>query len=176
MKITQAKIRKLFDYRADGTLIRRINGGKRTFAGDIAGTANPDGRLRIQIDRKVYLNHRLIWLWHHGYLPEHALDHIDRNPGNNRIENLREVSLSCNQRNTDNRADNISGVKGVCWSKSRQKWHVQIGVSRKVINLGYYTNFLEAVCHRLAAEQYLDWEGCDSSSPAYQYVKKHITG
>lgn len=32
----------------------------------------------------------------------------------------------------------------------------------------------EAVCHRLAAEQCVNWPGCDSSSPAYQYVQKML--
>jgi len=31
-----------------------------------------------------------------------------------------------------------------------------------------------AVCARLAAEQCLDWERCDSNSPAYQYVQNNI--
>ena len=175
-KLTQARIKHLFNYRADGNLIRRILTSNCVSVGDVVGCLGNDGRLHSQVDRKIYLNHRLIWLWHKGYFPEHEIDHIDRDKLNNRIENLREVTRTCNLRNTGNRSNNVSGVKGVCWYKRHEKWLSTIRVARKSINLGYHVDFLEAVCHRLAGEQALDWEGCDSSSPAYQYVKKHITG
>ena len=32
-----------------------------------------------------YRVHRLVWLYHHGYLPEHGIDHIDRKPANKRL-------------------------------------------------------------------------------------------
>ena len=49
-------------------------------------------------------------------------------------------------------------------------------VNQKIKNLGGYKNFDEAVCHRLAAEQCLVWDGCDNSSTAYQYVQKMLSG
>lgn len=51
------------------------------------------------------------------------------------------------------------------------KFKAQIAVNGKVKCLGTYTDFDEAVCTRLAAEQCLDWSGCDSNSPAYIYVQ-----
>ena len=48
-----------------------------------------------------------------------------------------------------------------------------IRIMKKYYNLGRYADFDEAVLARLATEQCLGWEGCDSSSPAYQYAKKH---
>ena len=44
-------------------------------------------------------------------------------------------------------------------------------ISYKTHHIGRYDDFDEAVCHRIAIEQCLGWSGCDSSSPAYRYVR-----
>jgi len=85
-------------------------------------------------------------------------------------DNLREATQQCNQRNVGTRSDNTSGVKGVTWHKRDKQWVAQICVNKKNKSIGYYADFDDAVCARLAAEQCVDWAGCDSSSPAYQYV------
>jgi hypothetical protein len=169
--ITQKRVLELFDYR-DGQLICKTP-RKKVNVGDVSGCARSDGYLLVGIDGKTYRAHRVVWLYHHGYFPENDIDHIDRNPQNNRIQNLREVSRSCNVRNTGNRADNQSGVKGVLWDNENHKWLASIGLSGKKRNLGRFKCFIEAVAHRLAAEQSLDWNGCDSSSPAFQYMEKY---
>lgn len=128
----------------------------------------------ICIDYKNYSAHRLAWLYIHGYLPENQIDHINRQKIDNRICNLREVSSQCNTRNTGNRIDNKSGVKGICFDESRGNWIVYIEVNQKRTYLGRINDFDESVCLRLCAEQCLGWSGCDSNSPAYQYVKKNI--
>ena len=43
--------------------------------------------------------HRAVWAWHNGHFPTMQLDHIDLDPTNNRIGNLREVMQSENMRN-----------------------------------------------------------------------------
>ena len=48
-------------------------------------------------------------------------------------------------------------------------------INYKKIYLGIYKDFDEAVCVRLAVEQCVNWEGCDSNSPAYQYVQKMLS-
>lgn len=171
--ITQERVKELFVY-DNGKLFWLVNRGKAK-SGDQAGAF--DGRyFSTTVDGKSIKTHRLIFLYHHGYLPENQIDHIDRNVKNNKIENLREVVVVCNQRNTGNRSDNVSGVKGVYFSNKHNKWIAQIKVYGRNINLGVYFDFAEAVCHRLAAEQAEKWEGCDSTSPAYLYVKRHIKG
>jgi len=128
----------------------------------------------LKVDGVKYQAHRLAWLYVYGYLPENDIDHIDRIKGNNRIENLREVSKVCNLRNTGNIRSNTSGVKGVSFINKKHKWQAQIMINRTSFHLGYFTSFTEAVCHRLAAEQCVDWEGCDSSSPSFVFIQKHI--
>jgi hypothetical protein len=167
--VTQEKVRELFDYQ-DGNLIRLTSPAPGVNAGDVAGCPTSRGYLSTWVDGNSYLNHRLVWLWHYGYFPENGLDHIDRVKTNNRIENLREVSQSCNMRNTGNRRTNTSGVKGVRWCKRDRHWLAGI----HNFHLCYSDDFTEAVCHRLAAEQAEGWEGCDSTSPAFLYVQKYL--
>jgi hypothetical protein len=171
--LTQERVRELFYYREDGCLVWKARKGTAA-AGDIAGCRKPRGYVHIKVDGSFYLAHRLIWMWHQGYFPEHDIDHIDRNPLNNQIRNLREASRTCNMRNTTNRSTNSSGVKGVHWFKRDKKWHAQIMANGLGYSLGDFVCFTEAVAHRLAAEQALDWEGCNSSSPAYQYMREFL--
>lgn len=173
-QITQKKLKELLHYDSEtGIFTWIITNTNYVKAGDVAGTES-HGYIVIAIEGETYKAHRLAWLYVHGYFPENLLDHKDRIRHHNWINNLREASNQCNQRNTGNRVDNKSGVKGVSWFKATEKWQVHIAVNGKLIFLGRHTCLLEAACHRLAAEQCLNWEGCDSSSPAYQYVKDQL--
>ena len=174
MSITQEELREMFSYREDGRLIRRKRRGVRT-EGRVAGTVRPDGYRQLNIAGKFYREHRLVWLWHYGYFPENDLNHIDRKRGNSRIENLREVSRTCSNRNQGNIASNTSGVNGAYFCAQAQSWVAMVKVARKTLHLGYHKDFSGAVCHRLAAEQALDWARCDCLSPASRWVKENIT-
>lgn len=78
------------------------------------------------------------------------------------------------RRLSNNNRINTSGIKGVVWHKRHEKWMARIKVNGKLKYLGYYTDFDDAVCARLSAEQCLDWAGCDSSSPAYKHVQRML--
>ena len=170
--LTQEEVREHLDYNPETGELRwkkRKRGRKR---GVVVGSTSVAGYLRIRINKKLYYSHRLIWLWVYGYFPETDIDHIDRDPSNNRLSNLREVSRICNQRNCGLDPRNKSGVKGVCWETRYGKWKSAINVDHKEKFLGRFEDFTEADAHRLAAEQCLDWAGCDSNSSAYQYMKR----
>jgi hypothetical protein len=171
-KLTQKRLKEVLKYYPGSGIFRwrTREGWKKNI---IAGCKHHDGYIIIKIDGKIHLAHRLAFLHEHGYLPEHGIDHIDRNRSNNKIKNLREVSKQCNMRNTGNRIDNTSGVKGICWYKRDNKRRVQIVVNGKIKHLGYYKNFDNAVMARYHAEKKLNWKGCDSSSPAYKYLKNN---
>ncbi len=142
--ITQKRLHDLFEYREDGILVWKVSKGN-VKKGDVAGWSQPLGYFRVRIEEKNYLVHRMIFLYHHGYLtPGMQIDHIDGNTSNNRIENLREVTLTQNQQNSKIPSDNTSGVKGVYWCKVQRKWRSRIKVKRKQIHLGYYKTLEEA--------------------------------
>jgi len=167
--ITYERAHELFYYN-DKDLIWKISINNRAPKDSLAGCIKSTGYRQIRVDNKIYLAHRLIWLYQKGYMPENDLDHINRNRTDNRIENLREVSKSCNSRNCGNFNSNTSNIKGVCFHKNRGKWISQIGMGVKNYYLGIFENFDEAVLHRLAAEQCLGWDKCDKSSPAHKYA------
>ena len=61
-----------------------------------------------------YKNHRVVWFLLNGEIPDGLLiDHIDRNPFNNKIENLRLVNVKLNQRNRKMQSNNNTGHTGV---------------------------------------------------------------
>jgi len=170
--LTQENLKKLFDYAPDtGYFTRLVKVNYNTDIGDIAGSINDAGYLQIRIDGRIYLCHRLVWLFIYGYFPENSLDHIDRDKTNNRLNNLREVSQTCNNKNSGNLSNNTSGVKGVSSVGGSKTWKAQITVNRRCLNLGRYGNFEDAVCARLFAEQCLNWENCEKKSSAKLYME-----
>jgi hypothetical protein len=173
--LTQRELRSFLDYNPD-TGVFRWKRGKRgkPVVGAVAGSAKGSGYVYIGLHGKAYLAHRLAWLYVHGYFPENCIDHINRNPADNRIENLRVVGMMCNLRNTGNRRNNTSGVKGVYRCGKTGKWYAQVMVAGKTHTVGRARSFNEAVCYRLAAEQCLGWSGCDDNSPAKRYVSKML--
>lgn len=93
--------------------------------GDIVGRKDSRGYLRTQFNGIKFSNHRIIFFLHNGYCPEY-IDHIDGNPSNNKIENLRECSLSDNSCNTKISKNNTSGHKGVSKHNYGKHWRVTI--------------------------------------------------
>lgn len=171
-KPTYEQIRELFDYDPErGCLVRKVKRGQCFNVGDVAGSLFPSGYYYIEIDGKSYSTHRLIWLWHNGYWSENQIDHVDQDKLNNRIENLREVSKSCNLRNTGNSRANTSGVKGVQWNKNKGKWDAKITIDGKQRQIGTFSDFVAAVVARWKKEVDLGWDGCCATSPAYLYLK-----
>jgi hypothetical protein len=80
-------------------------------------------------------------------------DHIDRNPLNNRRSNLRKATMQDNNRNRGIFKNNTSGVMGVDWHKSANKWRVRINVDNNRIELGFFANKKDAIRARLHAEK-----------------------
>jgi len=113
---------------------------------------NERGYKRTVIFGVPYYAHRLAWALHHGEWPVSEIDHINGNPSDNRIGNLRSADHTENCRNLKRPSNNTSGVIGVSWLEDRQKWQAYIddGIGR--IPLGKYKDFKEAVIARKAAE------------------------
>jgi len=133
--ITQARLRELFTY-ADGKLVRK--------SGVIAGSVNKRGYRIICVDHKLQKAHRLVFLYHHGYLPP-QVDHINGDKDDNRIENLRAADNSKNMMNRKAMRNNTSGHKNVYWDKEFGKWAVKIRLNKKLHNLGRFNDMNEAV-------------------------------
>lgn len=130
MEITQKLLHELFEYK-DGTFYKKENGK------EISTHLTGRGYLQTNLFKKSIFIHRLIFIYTYGYSPT-SVDHINGNKLDNRPENLREASVTENNRNVGLRKDNSSGVKGVYWKKENKKWRAQIRVDGKRKHLGYF--------------------------------------
>lgn len=143
--ITQEELQELFEYREDGNLICKVNLKPRRKIGDVMGSNV--GRYRAAcIKGTRYYIHRLIFLYHNGWLPK-EIDHINRNPLDNRIENLRPATASQNKRNRQSKKNSTSNYVGVSWCKPLSKWQAfirQAGTDNKNLFLGYFIDEIEA--------------------------------
>jgi len=121
----QPTLRDLFDY-ADGDLIWRRKIAHKVVVGATAGAARPDGyRMVRAFGRRIYV-HRAVWIWHHGTIPDGMeVDHIDRDPRNCRIENLRLRTHAGNLMNRTAQKNSRTGVRNVCVHSSG-KFMVQV--------------------------------------------------
>lgn len=142
--MTQDEVKKLFTYRNDGVLIRKTDGGRHNNKiGQVAGGEHGDGYYKIRVGSERQKLHRVIFLYHHGYLPD-RIDHIDTNPSNNRIENLRECTSQQNSCNAKMSKANSSGFKGVYWRNDRSRWVAKITFKGKKYTAGSFKDINEA--------------------------------
>jgi hypothetical protein len=104
--------------------------------------------ISLNYNKKKYAlqSSRIVFLLHHGYLTKgKCIDHIDNNSLNNKIENLRECTITQNNHNTKLRKNNTSGHKGVTWCKKAKKWKVAINANGKYHYFGLYVNLEDAI-------------------------------
>lgn len=130
--ITKSRLHELFDYQ-NGELVRKKFARKR-YADPLKSEY-----LMTLADKKYYKTHRLIYMYHYGYMPK-QLDHIDGDKHNNRIENLRECLPSNNSMNIGVKLNNTSGIKGVVWEPSRNKWRTRVCVQGKTVFSGRFND------------------------------------
>lgn len=136
MKFTKeqrAELKALFDIdrNSPSGLVWKCSKGtkvKGSVAGSLISAGGGHKRWRVSFSGKRYYVHRIVWLLSGNDIPEGMyIDHIDRNPMNNRIENLRLATELQNQMNKSVRSDNRSGLHGVALRPyNRFMGHVRI--------------------------------------------------
>jgi len=148
---TQKELKELFEYNpATGNFVRLVSVSSGAMVGDVAGCV--DGRyIRIGINDILYLAHRLVWLYVYGIWPENQIDHINHNGLDNRLKNLRCVNGVENNQNKPLQKNNKSGVTGVYFCNTNQKWISQIKAEGRRITLTSSEDKFEAICARLSA-------------------------
>lgn len=122
-----------------------------------AGTSAPRGNTRYveyRINGKLYLAHRLAWLWVHGQFPAAYIDHINGDEKDNRIANLRPATHQQNLCNRGANKNNTTGYKGV-YFLGPGKYKASIKENGKSKHLGIFDNPVaahqaySAAAHRL---------------------------
>ncbi len=140
-----------FSYCRDtGHLIWRVKRhGRGCVVGKPAGTDSAKGYRVVTVAGSKYFAHRVIWFMHYGDIPPGlCIDHIDGNGLNNRLENLRLVSLAENQRNSRIPKSNRTGEMCV---RIRSNGSYEVNVAGKYI--GLFHSMGAAIAARNAAYQ-----------------------
>lgn len=115
---------------------------RRGFVGKFAGHVNRRGYTSIRIGGNPYLAHHLVWLAETGTWPSKHIDHINRNPADNRFCNLRECTHTENMRNTARHENRV----GYSFDRTHGKWKVYLDQpDKKRINLGTVKTKEEAI-------------------------------
>ena len=152
--LTQGRVKELLHYdHATGLFTRKTRIGAND-VGSVSGCLKKSGHINVVVDFCDYAAHRLAWFYVYGTWPKHGIDHIDGDPANNRIENLREATKSQNAQNqrTANR-DNKSGYLGV--TKKGNRFVSRIKVDGREKWLGTFDVAIDAhECYLAAKRQH----------------------
>ncbi len=151
---SQERLVELLSYAPDtGELLwKRANGNNRVVAGSRAGTPimqykDPSSRAGkiISVDGVRYKTSRIIWTMVHGLCPlDREVDHINRDPWDDRLQNLRLATNSQNKQNRRVNRSSKSGLRGVGFSHKRGKFLARITRDGKRICLGMFKTPEEA--------------------------------
>lgn len=166
-ELTQARVRALFNYdpetglmmwrerpREDFATERSWRIFHSRFSGKPAGSISKFGRgmyRGVHLDGRMYLMHRLIWLYVTGRWPMPYIDHKNLDGTDNRWTNLREASHSQNCINRPRQARTKAGLKGVRKNIKSSRFSARIGVNGIQLYLGTFDTPDEAHAAYLAA-------------------------
>jgi HNH endonuclease/AP2 domain len=154
-RITHARLLEVLHYDSETGEFRWIEAlSPAVKSGDLAGRTSPGGYRLITINRITYLAHRLAWLYMTGKRWPPVIDHRDRDPSNNRWDNLRRATVSQNNANRRRPKSNACGFKGVCRLPSG-RWRAIIHKNGRRYELGVFATPEEAHAAYVAAARKL---------------------
>lgn len=142
LAMDEAELMNVLRYDGNTGVIYWLKRSGKAKAGSVAGTAKRGGYIQISACGKSRYAHRLAWLFVYGAWPVGHIDHIDGNPSNNRIDNLRDVSAKTNMENQRHAhaSNKSSGLLGVSFDKQTGLWMAKISVGNCTKNLGRFTD------------------------------------
>lgn len=144
---TQAMLQELILYEPNtGELYWRATGRE-------CGWLDSGGYRHIRVHGKLYLAHRIAWLYVYGRLPTSNLDHINGTPADNRLVNLREATQALNCRNVKPIRSNSSLRSGVNFDNARKKFRAYITIAGRQKFLGRFDSLEAALMARRKGEE-----------------------
>jgi hypothetical protein len=144
--LTRQRLKELLLYDPNIGLFMHLRSQAAAKAGDIAGTKRQK-YCKIYVDGRPYFAHRLVWLYEYGVWPTKHIDHINGNPMDNRICNLREATVSQNQVNSAAKKHSKTGHRGIHMHKCG-RYRVQLQKDGKPVHAGYFDTIESAVIAR----------------------------
>jgi len=157
-KLTATELREELHYDPDTGIFTWLKIAKGRYVGSVAGCASGDGYRRIHVGGRstgrLYYAHRLAWLYMTGEWPSHQIDHINRDPKDNRWCNLRAATPRQNRGNRHGAQRNSwTGIRGVHYRTDIRKWMAHISPHGKLKVLGYFANLEDARAARSKASR-----------------------
>jgi hypothetical protein len=128
------------------------------YSGTQAGTILPRGYVQVMVNSRLYLAHRLAYLWMTGSWPESEVDHRNGDGTDNAWGNLRAATSSQQKMNKRVRSDSQSGIKGITLDRRRGLWSVRIEARGQRYWFGYFKTAEEASAARAEAAARLHGE------------------
>lgn len=157
-KLTQDQLKEKLSYDTETGLFRwRVTTGGQV-AGSVAGADN-EGYTMVIVDGQAYAAHRLAWLYVHGVWPVAHIDHVNRVKADNRITNLRDVSVAENSWNkVAPQSNSTTGLRGVyrrVMPNGAVRYRAKIKASGREYFLGLFPTPEEAYAAYCAAKEQL---------------------
>lgn len=135
---------------ADDGILRWKRKPKRgnVIGGVVGVSTRPSGHqnvcLCIDAKPKMYVLARIVWFLRTNDYPQTEIEHINCNPKDNSVNNLRLATRSQNMANT--RRGGIK--KGIYLNKRTNKWYTQVQCDGKVYNKSGFSSFEDAYIYR----------------------------
>lgn len=146
------RLKGILDYdKNTGNFTCLIDRSSNSRKGDIAGSMESNGYVRIVIDGKKHYAHRLAYFYVYGFTPE-FIDHLNGNRSDNSIKNLKASTRLENAKNKTISIRNKSGMAGVYWINSLSLWKASIKNNGNLIYLGCYVKKIDAMKARKNSE------------------------
>ncbi len=128
--------------------------------GASAGSLTRSGYVVLKLGRQSVRAHRLAWFLSYGAWPDGEVDHINGNPADNRLANLRVVDRAGNSQNRRSaHRDSSHGFLGATWNKQHKRWQAKIMANGKRHHLGYFETVEAAHAAHMVAKQRLHISG-----------------
>lgn len=149
-------INEYLSYNPDTGILTWVKRPSKTIhIGTQAGNVSKaTGYRTVSLKGKTYQAHRLAWYLYHGEMPKGQIDHINHIRDDNRIINLRDVSISDNARNRTQQDSRLQ-ERGIWYCKRRKRYIAEIVVNGKKVYQKSFTDINDAINQRQAKEKQL---------------------
>lgn len=144
-RLTHKELLRLVSYDPNtGSFSANVARGSLSAGRVISVDPEKNGYVRLRVNGKGYLAHRLAWFYTHAVWPPVQIDHINCDKQDNRICNLRLATSSQNHGNRMKPKGYSAPLKGAHWNRFRNYWQSYIRVNGKSFFLGRFETAIEA--------------------------------